>query len=89
MKHMKTVKVPATTTQVVESVTCDLCGAVIKRKPYDAEAVDVRHRTGSNYQEGNRGEEVRVDMCGACFDGKLVPWLRAQGADPKPEEWEW
>ena len=89
MKHYQTVKVPATTTQVVEKVTCDLCGEVIKRKLYDADQVDVRHRTGSNYPEGNRGEEVQVDMCGNCFDTKLVPWLRTQGADPKPQEWEW
>lgn len=86
---MKTVEVPATTKQVLDKTTCDLCGAKIKAGNYSAEEVEVRHRTGSSYPECGSGEEVRVDMCGDCFDTKLVPWLRTQGADPKPEDWEW
>lgn len=89
MKHMKTVEVPATTKQVLDKTTCDLCGAVIRRERWSADEVTVRHRTGCSYPEGGSGEEVRVDMCGTCFDTTLVPWLRTQGADPKPEDWDW
>lgn len=89
MKHMKTVNVPAETKQELDRTTCDLCGAEIKAGRYSAEEVEVRHRTGSSRPDCGAGEEVRVDMCGTCFDTKLVPWLRTQGADPKPEGWVW
>jgi len=89
MKHMKTVQVPATEKQIVEKVTCDLCGAEIKRESYSSEEVEIKHRTGDSYPEGGSGDETRVDMCGKCFDEKLVPWLRSQGAEPITEEWDW
>ena len=30
---------------------------------------------------------VEVDMCSQCFETKLVPWLREQGAEPRTTEW--
>ena len=89
MKHMKTVSVPASTREIVEFVSCDLCGAKIKSKDFDVDEVEVRHKTGCSYPEGGSGEEVSVDMCGKCFDGKLVPWLRSQGVEPNTREWDW
>ena len=89
MKHMKTIEVPATVKEVLDKTTCDLCGIEITVDNYSAEDVTIRHRTGSRYPEGGSGEEVSVDMCGDCFDTKLVPWLRTQGANPKPEDWDW
>lgn len=88
MKHMKTVGVPATTKEVVDFVSCDLCGAKLGESRYDIDEVIVRHKTGSNYPEGGSGEETSVDMCGRCFDEKLLPFLRSQGADPRTEEWD-
>ena len=89
MKHYKTVQVPAKESSVLDKTTCDLCGEEITRDCYDAEEIKVKHRVGHSYPEGGWGEEVEVDMCGACFDAKLVPWLREQGADPQPKEWSW
>ena len=89
MKHMKTVEVPATTRERVDFVTCDLCGAKIEDRPFEVNEVEVRHKTGSNYPEGGSGDEVSVDMCGKCFDQKLVPWLRSQGVEPSTREWDW
>jgi hypothetical protein len=89
MRFWKPVEVPATLKHVLDKTTCDLCGSVINSERGDAEEVEVKHRTGSSYPEGGSGQEVRVDMCGDCFDDKLVPWLRAQGADPRIEDWEW
>lgn len=89
MKHMRQVEIPAKTMQEIYKTTCDLCGAEIKAGRFSADNVEVKHRTGNIYPEGGSGEEVSVDMCGNCFDTKLVPWLRSQGADPKPEEWDW
>lgn len=87
MKHMKTVEIPATTIEVVHFVICDLCGAKIEESSYDVDEVEVRHKTGDNYPEGGSGEETSIDMCGKCFDEKLVPWLRSQGAAPRTEDW--
>lgn len=89
MKHMKTVEVPATTRETVDFVTCDLCGEKIDVRGYDVDEVEVHHKTGSNYPEGGSGYETSVDMCGKCFDEKLVPWLRSQGAEPRTDEWDW
>lgn len=89
MKHMKTVEVPATTRDVVNFVACDLCGAKISVRGYEIDEVEVRHKTGNNYPEGGSGNETSVDMCGKCFDKKLVPWLRSQGVEPRTEDWDW
>jgi hypothetical protein len=89
MKHMKTVRVPATTKDYVDFVTCDLCGARIKDEQYVIDEVEVRHRAGTNYPEGGNGTEISVDVCGKCFDEKLIPWLKSQGAEPHVEEWDY
>ena len=89
MKHIKTIEVPATTRETVDFVVCDLCGARINEKNYDVDEVEVRHKTGHSCPDGGNGEETSVDMCGKCFDEKLVPWLRSQGAEPRTEEWDW
>ena len=90
MKHMKTVQVPSKTKYVVDFLTCDVCGAKIPDGgSYDVDEVEVRHKTGENFPEGGSGIETRIDMCGKCFDEKLVPWLRTQGANPDPEPWYW
>ena len=88
MMHLRTVKVPAKEKKVVEKGTCDLCGIVIEHRAFSAEEVEVRHRTGSSYPEGGSGTVVEVDMCGSCFDNKLVPWLRSQGVEPQTREWD-
>ena len=80
---------PATTEEVFDKVTCDLCGNDIIEDQYKVDEVQVKHRTGDEYPEGGYGDEVSVDMCGDCFDKKLLPWLREQGVEPKPEEWSW
>lgn len=89
MKHYKTVQVPARESKILDKTTCDLCGNEIISRCYDAERVEVTHRTGKNYPEGGYGEEVAVDMCGDCFESRLIPWLREQGADPRPEDWDY
>lgn len=89
MKHTRSVLVPQTWREVVERVTCDMCGAEIKGRTYgDAEEIEVKHRTGTSYPEGGSGEETSVDLCGKCFDERLIPWLRAQGAEPLMREWD-
>lgn len=89
MKHMKSVPVPATFRDVVDKITCDICGVEIKAREWgDAEEIEVKHRTGTAYPDGGSGEETTVDLCAKCFDEKLIPWLRAQGAQPTTKEWD-
>lgn len=89
MKHMKTIEVPATTREIVDSVTCDLCDVTIESPQYGINEIEVCHKTGSSYPEGRSGTETTIDMCGKCFDEKLVPWLRSQGVKPRTEDWSW
>ena len=89
MKHMKTETVPATTRQEVDFVTCDLCKERIKPgRMYDVDEVEIRHRTGMADFGGGSGMETAVDLCGKCFDEKLLSWLRSQGAEPQTNEWD-
>lgn len=89
MKHYESIEVPAKTEQRLYKTTCDVCGDEIKEERYSAEEVTVKRRTGCSYPDGGSGQEVSVDMCGKCFDEKLVPWLESQGVKPKTEDWEW
>lgn len=90
MKHMRTEQVPATTREVEDHVTCDMCGAEIKKDGnYEVDEVNVSHRVGNNYPECGCGETTIVDLCGNCFDGKLVPWLSSQGAEARTEDWDY
>lgn len=91
MEHMKTVKIPEHEEEVVDSKTCDICGAVIKEdSAYEINSVEVECRTGQHfYPDGGEGEITKVDMCKACFMGKLVPWLQSIGVKVKTEAWSW
>jgi len=89
MKYMKKVEVPAKMKDVVDFVTCDLCGVKITEEGYEVSEVEVRHKIGYSCPSGGSGEETSVDMCGKCFDEKLLPWLRSQGAEPSTEDWDW
>lgn len=89
MKYIVTIRVPSTTKDVVSSVVCDLCGKPIIKANNSAEEVEVYHKTGDNYPDGGRGEIAQVDMCGQCFDTRLVPWLKEQGARIETRNWDW
>lgn len=89
MKHMKTVEIPATRREVVDFVSCDFCSTKIELHRYNVDKIEVKHKTGSSYPEGGSGTETSVDMCGKCFDERLVQWLRSQGVEPRTEDWDW
>lgn len=89
MKHKKIVRVPATTREVTEKTTCDLCQREIRKDQYDATETHVSLRTGTSYPEGGSGIEVEFDICVDCFKGRLIPWMQVQGAPVEEREWEW
>jgi len=89
MKHIKTVKVPETTRQITDFVTCDLCGVEITCGNYEVDEVEISCKTGSSYPEGGCGEEIVVDMCSKCFENELIPWLKSKGVKIETKPWEW
>jgi len=90
MEHYIEIEIPAKKEQKLIKRTCDLCGDTIyPREKFDAEEVEIIHTTGNSYPEGGSGEKIKVDMCGNCFDKKLIPWLLKQGCNPVKTEWDW
>ena len=89
MKHTEMRIVPAKEYSAVVAITCDMCQCEIQKQNGNAEEVTVAHKIGSSYPEGGSGETVSVDLCSRCFEEKLVPWLKSQGAEPRTEEWDW
>lgn len=89
MKYKKTIQIPATTREIIEAVSCDLCGNKIENRGYETDAVVVTHRSGVNYPDSGWGEETELDVCGKCFTEKLLPWAISQGAVPTVTEWEY
>jgi len=93
MKHYKTVVVPATeetTEQKIDKITCDLCKKVIEKdSKFSEEKVTIQYKTGNSFPEGGSGDVTGVDMCPACFEEKLKPWLESHGCELHTVEWDW
>ena len=92
MKHTKKVDIPAqpaTTKEVQDFISCDLCKDKIITNTFKADNVDIQCKTGDVYPEGGMGSTIEVDMCCSCFRKKLIPWLESQGAEPLETEWDY
>lgn len=93
MEHKRIVEMPAapaTTREETYKTTCDLCGATIHDTACgDVDEVEVKRSKGSRYPDGTWLDVTTVDMCGGCFETKLVPWLKSQGIEPRTEEVSW
>jgi hypothetical protein len=90
MKTYKTIQVPAREQKTVDEKFCDLCKCKIY--PWsggidEAEVSYEREFDDENGQDLSKGKRTVVDLCGYCFNGKLIPWLESQGAQPTIEEW--
>lgn len=93
MRHVKEVTVPAYTTTVVESHTCDLCGKKLETQRFSWEHVTVECNEelvflGINAEVSPEPtyRKTSVDMCKACFKNKLIPWLLENGAKIQEED---
>lgn len=92
---------PAHTEVVEVARTCDLCGCRTSDsrnwpKPpnpgcssYDVRKVEVSCEFGTHYPEGHDAEETSFDICPECFFAKLMPALKALGAEPTVEQRSW
>lgn len=87
MEHKVEKVIPETTKIVVEKVTCDLCGSEIAPKGYNIDEIIVSHVTGCSTPDGGYGDRIEYDLCGKCFDTRLVPWLKENGAEPRLSDW--
>jgi hypothetical protein len=58
----------------------------MSRTPLDD--ITVSRRKGSAFPEGGMGQSWVVDVCPQCWETKVLPWLKAQGANVEPEEWD-
>jgi hypothetical protein len=89
MKHYEKTIIPQQVKEVLASTTCDLCKEKIETKEcWAIQDVEIQCRTGMSYPEGGFGECTEVDLCPDCFNSKLLPWLRSQGAEPHQREWD-
>lgn len=89
MKHVKTVTVPATTRELVEKVTCDLCQKIIKKGYHEIDEVMISHSVGFNSASGGNQTIELVDMCGECFQTKFKDWLKSMGVKTTAQECDW
>lgn len=90
---------PVTIQQETIKATCDLCGRAATRstpienawdrESFEVADTEIRCRTGKSYPDSGGGLEWIVDLCPQCFQERLVPWLRSQGAKIESQEWDW
>lgn len=88
MEHKTLIKIPSKTIERVLFVTCDICNDKIENNSFDIDEVTIKHKTGYLYPEGGQGEYKKIDMCGKCFNQKLLPFLESIGATPSITQWE-
>jgi len=91
MKHWKDKTVPATTQQVLESTTCDLCGEIIPTRclPDATDVEVVATRVFHDRDGGGNGTKLQYDICMVCFISTLVPFMESKGANRDWQEWDY
>lgn len=94
---MKTFKTITRDSEVIDKVTCDLCGVICyggydwdtkDSNAYSIEQTTIEYRKGTSYPECRFGETTTIDICPKCFIEKLIPWMKSQGCEPTITEWE-
>lgn len=92
MKHYETVTVPAHLEEKHVRTTCDLCGDAMVDLMHERDEVSIsieRRKSDHAYPEAEWGEVTRMDICGKCFESKLIPFLKSQGAVPEVKEYDY
>lgn len=91
---------PAREYEVIEKLTCSLCGREAPRpfdnerarwanSTYDIDSVTIERSTGCSFPEGGNKEVVGYDVCPHCWSTKVVPFFKAHGAEPYEKESDW
>lgn len=95
---MEKVTRPAYESLVCRCRKCDLCGKESKGEDWDTAYyeinetdihIKIKQKEGDNYPDGGSGTEYVVDLCPDCFKNRLIPWLKSEGANIEPVDWDW
>ena len=86
MKSYENKIIPESVKKVLVKTTCDMCNCEIKTGGFDIDEVQISHEHGSVYPEGGFTETNLIDLCGKCFQEKLMPWLKSQGCEMQQKE---
>jgi hypothetical protein len=86
MKRYEKKQVPGG--EVRECTDCDLCGRAYgasgeAAKGFEVAMTEISCQTGYSCPDDSSIELIEVDLCPDCFKGRLIPWLRSQGAKIK------
>lgn len=96
--HYTLKQVPAKEEKYHDFTQCDLCGARTNNWdwPNPTSKADcayaetaVSMEVGSRYPDMGDYTKTSYHICPDCFTAKLMPWFKAQGAEPTIEEVEW
>ena len=86
MKTYEDKTIPESTKSVLVKTTCDICLCEIKDKTFIRNDVEISHEHGDVFPEGGYTDTDFVDLCGKCFQEKLIPWLISQGCKIQTKE---
>jgi hypothetical protein len=90
--------VPTKTVTKKTGVQCDLCKEVYKgadswhsvdwpvNNSYHVLTTGIFIEEGESYPEDRFTEVTEFHICPDCFKGRLIPWLKNQGAEPTVRE---
>lgn len=76
-------------------MVCDVCGASVKNteswdvRSFQRTEVKVKMKETESYPECGNSEITEFDVCPRCFKEKLIPAMKALGAEPSTREESW
>lgn len=76
---------------VLIETQCDICKRIVKGE-LDKEGVEVTMESCKGYSCYDGGHQVytEFDVCGQCFEEKVIPWMKEQfNAEPRKREVDW
>jgi hypothetical protein len=77
--------------KVIDKTFCDICGNEFTKPHHttgDIEEIIIRHRRGEEYPEGGYGDMLDMDVCPACMNKIIVPFLKSVAKRIEYVEWE-
>lgn len=86
MKTYENKIIPESVKIVLVKTTCDMCKDEIETKDYEIQNVKISHEHGFVYPDGGWTDKNFIDLCGQCFQEKLIPWLKSQGCEMQEED---
>lgn len=85
MKITKRTKHTSEYDQVVK-IVCDLCKVEYpvgwSKDEHDDLESEVNLKLGRSWPGDAYGEIIEFDICPSCFQNRLIPWMKSQGAEP-------